>query len=265
MGAGAPRQRTGALPGAARRDILRSMAATKNKIAGNLARVRDNVAAACARVGRDPGEVGIVAVTKAVDFDTVRNALDAGLTELGENRAQQLASRAEEMAAYLQRRRNALPAPVRWHMVGHLQRNKVRHVLGVADMIHSVDSLRLAEEINNRAENAGRAVDVLLQVNCSQETQKSGCAVGAATHLAELICTLKSLRLLGLMTMAPLVDDPEGARPAFVRLRELFEEMRHEKIGGQRLRHLSMGMTQDYTVAVEEGATILRIGTALFE
>jgi len=243
------------------------MVATKNKIAGNLARIRDEIAAACARVGKNqnPSDVALVAVTKEVDFETIKNLLDVGLTDLGESRAQQLTHRAEEMAAYLQRRRNALPAPVRWHMIGHLQRNKVRHVLGVASVIHSVDSLRLAEEINVRAEQDERVADVLLQVNCSDEPQKSGCAVGAATHLAELMCTLKNLRLLGLMTMAPLSDDAERSRPTFVRLRELFEEMRHEKIGGAFLRHLSIGMSQDYTVAIEEGATVLRIGRALFE
>jgi hypothetical protein len=237
---------------------------TKTRIARNLERIRGDVAEACARAGRSPGAVSIVAVTKAVDFDAVRTLLDVGLTDLGENRVQQLAQRAEMVGAYLQRRRNGLPAPLRWHMIGHLQRNKVRHVLDVADVIHSVDSLRLAEELNTRAERAGRKVDIFLQVNCSQEPQKSGVAVGAATHLAELICTLKSVRLLGLMTMAPLTDDPEQARPSFARLRELYEEMRRDKIGGDALRHLSMGMSQDYTVAVEEGATVLRIGTALF-
>ena len=245
--------------------MVLAMPVTKNRIASNLARIRDDVAAACARVGKDPSGVAVVAVTKEVEFETVKNLLDAGVTDLGENRAQQLAHRAEEMAAHLQRRRNALPGPVRWHMIGHLQRNKVRHVLGVASVIHSVDSLRLAEEINARAERDGLVMDVLLQVNCSDESQKSGCAVGAATHLAELMCTLENLRLLGLMTMGPLVDDPERARRTFVRLRELFEEMRHEKIGGASLRHLSMGMSQDYTVAVEDGATVLRIGRALFQ
>jgi len=241
------------------------MPVTKNRIAANLERIHDRIADACARMGRDPAEVSIVAVTKAVDFETVKSLLDAGLSDLGENRSQQLVRRAQEMEVYLQRRRNELRRPVRWHMIGHLQRNKVRHVLTVASVIHSVDSLRLAEEINTRAERNGQVMDVLLQVNCSDEPQKSGCAVGAATHLANLMCTLKSLRLLGLMTMAPLVEDPEQARPTFVRLRELFEEMRHEKIGGPLLQHLSMGMTQDYVVAVEEGATVLRIGTALFE
>ena len=241
------------------------MSVTKSSIANNLERIRAEIVAACGRAGRSPREVSIVAVTKAVDLDAIKVLLELGLFDLGESRTQQLAQRAGELEAYLQRRRNELGGKVRWHMVGHVQRNKVRGVLDVAGVIHSVDSLRLAEAINDKAERMGRTVDVFLQVNCSEEPQKSGMAVGAAAHLAELVGTLKNLRLLGLMTMAPLVDDPEKARPTFIRLRELFEDMRHEKIGGPAFRHLSMGMTQDYGVAVEEGATVLRIGTALFQ
>ncbi len=237
--------------------------ATKSKIAKNLARIRENIAAACDCAGRDRDEVGLVVVTKSVALSEIKSLLGLGVTELGESRVQQLTQRAAELDEHL-RRRNGSPARPRWHMVGHLQRNKVRAAIDVADVIQSVDSLRLAEEIEARAEHAGRCVEVMLQVNCSEEPQKFGCAVGAALHLGELICTLKHLRLIGLMTIGPLTDDPQGARPAFVRLRELFEEMRHEKIGGEEFRHLSMGMSNDYTVAVEEGATILRIGTAVF-
>jgi len=241
------------------------MAVTKARIEKNHQRIRDRIADACRRAGRPPEDVSIVAVTKTVDLETIKALIDAGLTDLGENRVQQLTARAAEVDAYLQRRRNALPAPVRWHMIGHLQRNKVKRVLDCSNVIHSVDSLRLAEEINARAERLGRVVDVLLQVNCSQEQQKHGVAVGASTHLGEMICTLEHVRLVGLMTMAHLTDEPEETRPTFTRLRELFEEMRNNRIGGDAFRHLSIGMSQDYAVAVEEGATILRIGTALFE
>ncbi len=242
-----------------------NMAVTKNKIARNLEQIHEDIAAACERAGRLPQEVAIVAVTKAVEMETIRNLISVGMTELGESRAKQLAERAAQLAEHLKRRRNELSRPVRWHMIGHLQRNKVKAVLQVADVIHSVDSLRLAEEINAQAERVGKVVEVFLEVNCSQEAQKFGCAVGAAAHLSELICTLKNLRLIGLMTMAPIVKDAERARPSFVRLRELFEEMRRDKVGGEGFRHMSMGMSQDYAVAVEEGATILRIGTALFK
>lgn len=241
------------------------MAVTKNRIEKNLQRIRENIAEACRRAGRSPESVSIVAVTKAVDFETIKNTLDAGLCHLGESRAQELIERAGEMEAHLVRRRNALPEPIQWHMIGHLQRNKARSIIGVANMIHSVDSLRLAEEIDERAERAAQTVDALLQVNCGGESQKFGCAMGAGVHLGEMIDSMKQIRLRGLMTMAPLVDDPEQTRSVFARLRELFEEMQGLKIGGDGFQHLSMGMSQDYAVAVEEGATILRIGTALFE
>jgi pyridoxal phosphate enzyme (YggS family) len=240
------------------------MAVTRKRIEKNLQTIREGIARSCDRAKRDPAEVSVVAVTKEVDFETVKNLLDAGLTELGENRVQQLLSRSTELDAYLQRRRTELPCPVRWHMIGHLQRNKVKAVLGVSKVIHSVDSLRLAEEINVRAEKMQCDVEVFLQVNCSLEEQKYGCAVGAVAHLADLIVTLPRLRLLGLMTMGPLTDDPETSRNAFRRLRELFEEMRGDRIGGDAFQHLSMGMSMDYPIAVEEGATMLRIGAALF-
>jgi len=240
------------------------MTVSRSTIRKNLQRIGDNVAAACARAGRDPQEVTLVAVTKTVGLAEIKSLVELGVTELGESRAQHLTKQHEELSAWLSRRRTETP-PVRWHMIGHLQRNKVKAVIAAAEVIHSVDSLRLAEEINARAEQQDRTVDVMLQVNCSSEPQKYGCAVGAATHLAELMSTLRHLRLIGLMTMAPLVSDPDQVRGSFVRLRELFEEMRGEKIGGEAFRHLSMGMSQDYAVAVEEGATMLRVGSAIFE
>jgi hypothetical protein len=241
------------------------MAVTTHKIEKNLQRIRENVAEACQRARRHPDEVRLVAVTKSVDLDTIKNLLDAGVTELAESRAQNLAQRAEEVTAYVNRRRTPLPAPVQWHMVGHLQRNKVKSILPVVSAIHSVDSLRLAEELQDRAEKLDQHVSVFLQVNCSQEEQKYGCAVGAAFHLGEMIASLPNLCLVGLMTMGPLTEDPNESRMAFARCHELFEEMRGERIGGDHFRHLSMGMSSDYVPAVEEGATLLRIGTALFE
>ena len=254
------------LPGEIVRGMFaRSMAVTANRIAKNLDRIRQEISAAAARAGRSPDGVEIVAVTKSVDIAAIRNCLKAGLTNLGESRAQQLAERFMQIDEYLHQRRDSLHSEVRWHMVGHLQRNKVKQALTAADVIHSVDSLRLAEEISSRAEADERVVDVMLQVNCSQEAQKSGCAVGAAMHLGEMICSMRSVRLTGLMTMGPTSGAPEPTRHAFVRLREVFEEMKHEKIGGDGFKHLSMGMSGDYAIAVEEGATIVRIGTALFD
>ena len=138
-------------------------------------------------------------------------------------------------------------------------------MLEVTHAIHSLDSLRLAEEINNRAERMDKIINVMLQVNCSGEDQKSGCAVGAALHLGDMICSLNRLRLIGLMTMAPLTEDSGRVRSCFTRMKELFQEMQKARIGGDSFEHMSMGMSQDYIIAVEEGATILRLGTALFE
>jgi hypothetical protein len=241
------------------------MSITKAKIAGNLRQVRQDIAEACERSGRAVDAVQVLPVTKSVGLDEIRHLLELGLRDFGESRAQQLTRRAAEVEGYLQRRRNPLKGQVRWHMIGHLQRNKVKHVLQVVRSVHSVDSLRLAEELSARAAKLDREVDVFLEVNCSGEEQKHGVAVAAALHLAELLCTLGRLRLRGLMTMAPFVDDPEQARPTFVRLRELFEEIRKEGIGGETFTELSMGMSNDYVQAVEEGATICRIGTSLFE
>jgi pyridoxal phosphate enzyme (YggS family) len=153
---------------------------------------------------------------------------------------------------------------INWHMIGHLQRNKVRQVLPIAVLIHSVDTLRLAEEINAAATKLDSRPKVLLQVNCSNESQKYGVPVGAAIHLAEQIETLPNLQLVGLMTMGPLTHNKDIVRASFVRARELFVEMRGEKIVGPHFTELSMGMSSDYEVAVEEGATILRIGSAIF-
>jgi pyridoxal phosphate enzyme (YggS family) len=149
-------------------------------------------------------------------------------------------------------------------MIGHLQRNKVRQVLPLIAMVHSVDTLRLAEEINASAARMNLSVRVLLQVNTSQEPQKYGVSVGAAPHLAEQIETLPNLKLVGLMTMAPLTHNKDVIRECFVRARELFIEMRGEKIVGKHFTEMSMGMSSDYEIAVEEGATILRVGSAIF-
>ena len=241
------------------------MAVTKGKIQKNLAAIRETIAEHCQIARRDASEVSIVAVIKSVDLETIKNLLDVGLTEFGESRVPHMVDRAAEIGAHLRRRQNPPPAPLRWHMVGHLQRNKARAACEVADVIHSIDSLRLAEEVNKRAEQAGKVMDVMLQVNCSQEKQKFGCAVGASVHLGEMMTSLKNLRLVGLMTMGPFTKNMDLSRRSFTRLREIFEEMQSAKVGGADFRHLSMGMSSDYATAVEEGATVVRIGTALFK
>ena len=241
----------------------------RRKLSENLKRVRERIARACERDGRRPEDVRLVAVTKMVEIDVIRTALEMGLDDLGENRVQELIKRAGMLHEHLTRRRklelDEVPSEPRWHMIGHLQRNKVRPLLPWAHPIHSLDSLRLAEEISAEATRINRTVPVLIEVNVAGEKTKYGVAVGAVSHLAEHIITLPGLKVVGLMTMAPLVEDPEAARPHFVRLREIFEDMKSERIVGPEFRELSIGMSSDFTVAVEEGATMVRIGRALFE
>ncbi len=244
----------------------------KRRLIDNLRRVGDRIAAAAERSERRPEDVQIVAVTKSVEMDVVRQLLELGIADLGESRVQVLVKRAGMLDEQWQRRLARTsqepphqPARPRWHMVGHLQRNKVRTVLPWVELIHSLDSLRLAEEVSAQAVKADREVRTLMQINPTAEKTKFGVAVGAAIHLVEQIVSLPKLTLIGLMAMAPLADDPEKARPAFERTRELFEEIRGEKVVGPEFAHLSMGMSNDYVVAVEEGATMVRIGTALFD
>ena len=236
------------------------------KISERIERVRGTINSACARVSRDPGEIKLVVVTKSAAIEAIKEVIYLGLVELGENRVQQLKKVSAQIDEFLQGGDgdSTLPEKVNWHMVGHLQRNKVRQVLPIASLIHSVDTLRLAEEINASAAKLNLCPKVLLQVNTSNEPQKYGVPVGATTHLAEQIETLPNLKLVGLMTMAPLTHNKDVIRACFVRARELFIEMRGEKIVGPEFTELSMGMSSDYEVAIEEGATILRIGSAIF-
>jgi pyridoxal phosphate enzyme (YggS family) len=234
------------------------------KINERINRVKDNIKKACDRVDRDPSEVKLVIVTKSATFDEIKKVLQAGFTDLGENRVQQLKKISAQIAEHLEKNNEQMPQKVNWHMVGHLQRNKVRQILEQIYLIHSVDTLRLAEEINVAASKLNVCPRILVQVNTSGEPQKYGVPVGAAIHLAEQIETLPNLKFAGLMTMAPLTRDKNLIRSCFLRARELFIEMRGEKIVGPAFTELSMGMSSDYEIAVEEGATILRIGSAIF-
>jgi pyridoxal phosphate enzyme (YggS family) len=236
------------------------------KISEKTKRVMDNINSACDRAGRDSAEVKLVVVTKSATMDAINEVIRLGFTHLGENRVQQLKKVSAQVDDFLQDSDGDVSAArkINWHMIGHLQRNKVRQVLPITCLIHSVDTLRLAEEINASGAKLNLRPKVLLQVNTSNEPQKYGVPVGAATHLAEQVETLSNLRLVGLMTMAPLTHNKNIVRACFVRARELFIEMRGEKIVGKHFTELSMGMSSDYEIAVEEGATILRIGSAIF-
>ena len=236
------------------------------KITERLKRLEATMAEACARVGREPGDLRLVIVTKSAEIEQIEEVLGLRYNHFGENHVQQLRKVAAQVTAFLEQHPDdpTLSREIQWHMIGHLQRNKVRQILPVASLIHSVDTLRLAEEINSAAARMNLTPRVLLQVNTSNEPQKYGVPIGAATHLAEQIETLPHLKLIGLMTMAPLTRNTEVIRACFARARELFYEMRGEKIVGNQFTELSMGMSSDYEVAIEEGATILRIGSAIF-
>ena len=233
-----------------------------------LAEVKDRIGNACAKANREVSEVTLIAVTKTAAPEQIREILQLGVGDLGESRVQVFTQKAAQINEFYQRQKtrgeDTVPARLRWHMIGHLQRNKVKPILPLADLIHSVDSLRLAEEIEQAAGKLGKKMPVLLQVNASEEKSKFGVAVGAAVHLAEQIASMSHIALVGLMTMAPLSEDAEEARPVFARTREIFDEIKWHKIGGAGFRHLSMGMSNDYEQAIAEGATMVRIGTALF-
>jgi pyridoxal phosphate enzyme (YggS family) len=213
-----------------------------------VARVRARIAAAAVRVGRQPEDVGLVAVTKGVALARIREAVAAGVTDVGESRVQEAAPKVA-----------ALREAVRWHLVGHLQRNKAPLAAGLFNVIHSLDSVRLAEALSR---HAPQRVDVLVQVNVAREPQKYGILPEALAGLLRGAASLPMVRVVGLMTIPPLHPDPEHARSVFRRLRTLRDEV--AKVLGTALPHLSMGMSDDFEVAVEEGATLVRVGRAIF-
>ncbi len=239
--------------------------------------VRERIATAASAAGRSPGDVILVAVTKYAEPEDIRALMELGHVDFGESRPQQLIQRASMAAEWLERVRvlgqgddphitHALDPdkPPRWHMIGHLQRNKARKIVDLVRLIHSVDSLRLAEELQSVLRKTDRRIDVLLQVNISGESTKQGCLPPAVPAMVEQIDSMYSLRLRGLMTMAPYSENPEDARPHFARCRELFEEIRATGAGEGAFNLLSMGMSGDFEVAIEEGANIVRVGSAIF-
>jgi pyridoxal phosphate enzyme (YggS family) len=234
-------------------------------IAARIKQINDKIAAACDRAQRPTNEVKLVVVTKSATLDQIKEVIELGFLELGESRSQQLKKVSDEVAEYLvSGGEKTPPSKINWHMIGHLQRNKVQTVLPVVAMVHSVDTLRLAEEINVAAAKLQTRPRILLQVNASLEPQKYGVPVGAAIHLAEQIETLPNVRLCGLMTLGPLTNDIDAIRTCFARMKDLFMEIRASRIAGPNFDQLSMGMSHDYEIAIEEGATILRIGSAIF-
>lgn len=220
-------------------------------VGANLMRVRERIAAAAVRAGRRTDDVTLVAVCKGVRLARIAEAITAGVTDIGESRVQEAETKAR-----------AFPE-LRWHMIGHLQRNKVRQAAGMFSVIHSVDSEALAAALSS-TRTAERSIDVLLQVNVAGESQKFGVALREVPAILREVAGMPGLRVIGLMTIAPQVADPETVRPVFQSLRELRDSVRASGIVGDEFIHLSMGMTDDFEVAIEEGATMVRIGRAIF-
>lgn len=223
-------------------------------IADNILAVRQRIDDACRRAGRNPNEVTLIAVTKAFDSTRITEAVREGVCDIGENFVQELLGKREQV----------LDGNIRWHFIGHVQTNKVKSLVEVVHLIHSVDSYRVAEEVEKRASKVGRTVDVLLEVKTTGEATKYGVPPEEAKALVKKIAPFEHVRIRGLMTIGPFSPDPEESRPCFRKLRELSENIAAQSIENVEMTHLSMGMTNDFEVAVEEGATLVRLGTALF-
>ncbi|MDR2042918.1 MAG: YggS family pyridoxal phosphate-dependent enzyme [Clostridium sp.] len=222
-------------------------------ISQNLAEVYRRISQSCQKAGRDRKEVVCIAVSKTKPNAMIEEAYRAGVRDFGENKVQELAEKAA-----------ALPGDIRWHMIGHLQRNKVKDIVGRVFLIHSVDSFRLAEEISRQARRKDVEVNILLEVNVSGEESKFGITPEEAPELAQAVAALPSIHVKGLMTIAPFVENPEENRKYFKQLRQLSVDIRAKNIDNVHMSVLSMGMTGDYQIAVEEGAVYVRVGTGIF-
>ena len=218
----------------------------------NLREVEEKISQACIRSGRDRSEVLLIAVSKTKPLEMIEEAAGCNQVDFGENKVQELCTKYEKFPT------------LRWHMIGHLQRNKVRQVVGKAFLIHSVDSLRLAETIEAEAAKIGVTAKILLEVNVAEEESKFGLKIEEVIPLAEEISKMEHIHILGLMTIAPFVSDPEENRPIFRKLRQLSVDIKEKNMNNVDMDVLSMGMTNDYEVAVEEGATMVRVGTGIF-
>lgn len=219
----------------------------------NMEDVKERIRVACGRAGRPQSDVTLIAVSKTKPLEFVREAYEAGARDFGENKVQDLLDRID-----------ALPSDIRWHMIGHLQRNKVKYIIGKVAMIHSVDSLRLAEEISRESLKRQVETDILIEVNVAGEESKFGVSVEEAPRLAEEISRMPAVHVRGLMTIAPFVENAEENRQYFRKLKQLSVDIERKNIDNVNMTALSMGMTGDYSVAIEEGATCVRVGTGIF-
>ena len=219
----------------------------------NLANVEKNIEQACKNAGRSRDEVTLIAVSKTKPVEMLQEIYDENIRDFGENKVQELCSKMGQ-----------LPSDIRWHMIGHLQRNKVKYIVGKVELIHSVDTYRLAEEINIQAKKQNVIVPILVEVNIAHEESKFGISAEDAILLVEEISKLENIRIKGLMTIAPYVENPEDNRPYFRKIKQLSVDITNQTRDNVLMEILSMGMTGDYMVAIEEGATMVRVGTGIF-
>ncbi len=225
-----------------------------SKIHENLDKLEERIQAACDRSGRDRKDVLLIGVTKTRTAEEINEAVDWGITDIGENKVQEIMDKYEHVHG-----------DVNWHMIGHLQTNKVKYIIDKVSLIHSVDKIKLAEEIDKRAKEHGIIASVLIEVNAAGEESKFGTDLEGAKQLIEEVrAKCKNICIKGLMTIAPFTDDPEEVRPYFRELKALFDSYQGIKDETMDMQHLSMGMSGDYEVAIEEGATMIRVGTAIF-
>ena len=219
----------------------------------NIKLVEENIKKACEKVGRDVNEVTLIAVSKTKPYTAIEEALPTGVKDYGENKVQELCDKYE-----------ILPKDIKWHMIGHLQRNKVKYLVGKASLIHSVDSIRLAEQIEKEYAKADEIANILIEVNMAQEESKFGITSEETEQLVREIAKFPHIRIKGLMTIAPYTDNPESNRVYFRNMKKLSVDIENKSIDNVSMSVLSMGMTGDYQVAVEEGATLVRVGTGIF-
>lgn len=229
-------------------------------LSDNILRVKGQISSVCSKLKRDPASVIIVAVSKNRTAVQIKEAVASGIRDIGENRVQEAVLKFKELSAVDYR-----PSTIKWHMVGHLQTNKVKEAVRIFDLIHSVDSIRLALEIDRQAAVINKIQDILVEVRTSPEESKFGLKADEATEVMKEIAQLKNIKIKGLMTIAPMVDDPEKARPYFKALRELRNKICELWAMDYGLWTLSMGMTDDFEVAIEEGSTMVRVGRAIFD
>lgn len=223
-------------------------------IPANVNTIRGRIAAACQRAGRRPDDVTLVAVSKTFPAERVREAVEVGVLDIGENYVQELLEKREKLA----------DAAIRWHFIGHLQSNKVKYIAPWVTLIHAVDTVGLVREIDNRAAKSGRVLELLVEVNTTGEGTKFGVQPEATVSFVRSLEGFPNIRVAGLMTIGPFLPDPEGSRPMFRTLRELRSEAAQMGQDNVTMHHLSMGMTGDFEVAIDEGSTLIRVGTAIF-